>query len=216
MAGRAYHHGNLQEALIEAATTIVREGGTDAISMRTIAEALGVSRAAPYHHFRDKDAILAAVATVGFNMLSEAVQREVAGVTDPWLALRRMGGAYVRFAIQERALVQLMFNKRGLNETHYPDLAEAGMRNYGFLLDTVRRGLQESGITDRSPESVAMTAWSTVHGLAMLQADGTGDVVRKYSLGVEHPDCQLRTGPDEEMIAAVLDNLSSALQRLGS
>ena len=88
------------------------------------------------------------------------------------------------------------------------------MRCYGLLLDIITRGLKQNGVTDRRPEVVAISAWSMVHGLAMLQADGTGVVARKFALGLDHPDCHTIEGPDPEMIGSVLDTLTDALRGL--
>jgi AcrR family transcriptional regulator len=105
----AYHHGDLKSALIAAALAAVEQAGPDAVSLRDLAQSLGVSRAAPYRHFDDRDALLAAVAARGFEGLSEVYETALAGPGDGRARLRRGLVGYLAFAQQRPGLHALMF-----------------------------------------------------------------------------------------------------------
>src|SRR5262245_58895526 len=108
---RTYHHGNLRPALIDAAMQILQRQGMDAVSLRAVARHARVSHSAPYHHFANEAALLAAMATAGFERMIEAIQFEVARTAkdDPWERLRATGRAYVLFAVQQPSVFRIMF-----------------------------------------------------------------------------------------------------------
>ena len=208
---RSYHHGNLQEALVSAALALAREGGAAAVSLRAVSQRAGVSRAAPYHHFRDKEALLAAVAATGFDLLTAEIERSIAGLADPWLALRTMGRTYVQFTLRERELVRMMFGENFSDKSEYPELLAAGRRSFGLLLSVVTRCLAEPDARPLAPLPAAMTCWSTVHGLSMLRADGTVHVLCYFTEGAAGEE----KGPlDEDAVSAqVLVLLEEALRQ---
>ena len=104
-----YHHGDLRRALVEAALQLLAEGGTEALGLRELARRVGVSASAPYRHFRDKQALIQAVAAAGFEMFLEAVEGAKAGVA-PEEQLGAMAEAYVHFALRYPRLYRLMFS----------------------------------------------------------------------------------------------------------
>src|SRR5262245_29389962 len=104
-----YHHGDLRRALILAARRILEHEGLAGLSLRAAAREAGVSQAAPYHHFKDKDALLGAVAAEGFDALAEAMRTRMAACRDPASTLSAAGEGYVAFAVANPALFQLMF-----------------------------------------------------------------------------------------------------------
>jgi AcrR family transcriptional regulator len=164
----SYHHGSLRTALIAAAEVILEEEGLEAVGLRAIARRVGVSHAAPYHHFRNADALLAAVATDGFDRLREAMG-DAAGQAagDDFERLRGVGLAYVLFAWDHPALYRLMF---GPLMTHQDDssLRTVGLAARQVLLD----GLAAAGIPASRLEEVGAAAWGLVHGHALLLLDG--------------------------------------------
>src|SRR5271154_1132897 len=108
----SYHHGDLRDALVRAGRTILEEDGLAVLSLRRVARTAGVSPAAPYHHFADKQALLDAVATQGFDALTSAMETRMAKETDPDARLDASGVGYVVFAVENPALFRLMFGAR--------------------------------------------------------------------------------------------------------
>jgi AcrR family transcriptional regulator len=155
---RAYHHGNLENALRQAAGKVLEKEGVEALSLRDVARRAGVSHNAPYRHFPEREALLAALAAEGFEWLGVA-QREAAAAG----GLRAMGEAYVDFALAHPQRFRLMFGGHVQLETH-PQLREVAMKAIealgGALSATV------PGAQDARDSSIA--AWALVHGLAHL------------------------------------------------
>jgi AcrR family transcriptional regulator len=152
-----YHHGDLREALLASATKIIEKEGLAALSVREAARRAKVSHNAPYRHFPDRDALLAAIAAEGFHLLSKAVSGHVG---------RDMGAAYVQFALRRPQTFRLMFGGL-LPAGRYPELQEAGAAAYQALVDRFRVSAGES-----QAQLAAAAAWSLVHGLSHLLLDG--------------------------------------------
>jgi AcrR family transcriptional regulator len=170
---RRYHHGNLREALIEAALDLIREKGPAGFTFAEAARAAGVSPAAPYRHFRDRDALLANVARRGFEAFTQALARAWdEGRPTPREAFNRLGAAYLAFAREEPAYFSAMFES-GLPLSDYPEVRAEGDRAFAVL-----RGACEAVIAtlpkDRRPPPLMMALhiWSLSHGIAALFARG--------------------------------------------
>jgi AcrR family transcriptional regulator len=133
MSRRGYHHGNLREALIQAALDLIAEKGPSGFTFAEAARSAGVSAAAPYRHFRDRDELMADVARQGFErfeaMLALAWND---GRPDPLTALGNLGKAYLAFARTEPAYYSAMF-EGGLSLESHPELQQAGERAFGIL-----------------------------------------------------------------------------------
>ncbi len=158
-----YHHGDLRTALVDAALALLAEDGADAISLRAVARRAGVSAMAPYRHYPDKAALLAAVAMRGFDGLRLTLLAADAAPGQPLVA---QAVAYVRYARQNPALFRLMFGqKRG--DAH-PELMASGETAYAVL---VNRVAAETPDEAWRPARV-LGCWSLVHGLALLFLDG--------------------------------------------
>lgn len=175
MAKKTYHHGNLREAIIAAATTLLEEGGVEGLSLRKVAAQTGVSPTALYSHFRDKRELLAVLATTGFELLTQNMLQEAgrpgAGSEGDAPQLTALARGYVLFAIDNSALFQLMFGREIGDLLAFPQLVAAGSRCYSLMADSVASAMQDSA--DTQTASIGATAaWSTVHGLAMLILDG--------------------------------------------
>jgi AcrR family transcriptional regulator len=162
---KSYHHGDLRPALIQAALELLREGGTEALSLRAVTRRAGVSAMAPYRHFPEKEALLASVAAHGFNRLRATLSTADSNAADAREALAAQGVAYVRFACEDPALFRLMFG--AAQPRNYPELGAAGDAAYGVLAGRVASFCREAERAD-----VALTCWSVVHGLASLLVDG--------------------------------------------
>jgi AcrR family transcriptional regulator len=166
---RAYHHGDLARALVDAAVVMIREEGVQAFTLRSVGARVGVSRTALYRHFDDKTALLARVASEGFRRLHAALARAVATASpqraDP---LQAMAAAYVRFAANNPSHYQTMFGGFLTDWSRYPDLIAHGDAAFNILVDTIR-GEQERGkIGPGDPIELAEITWSLSHGIATL------------------------------------------------
>jgi AcrR family transcriptional regulator len=192
-ARRGYHHGNLREALISAALDLISKKGPAGFTFADAARAAGVSPAAPYRHFRDRDALMADVARRGFEGFAEALSRAWdGGKPNARAAFERVGRAYLKFAEKEPALFSAMFES-GLNAADYPEVREAGERAFAVLRQACE-GVVATLPKERRPPSLMMALhiWSLSHGIAALF--GRGDGARR----------PIPMSPEELLEAAVL------------
>jgi AcrR family transcriptional regulator len=135
--GGRYHHGDLRPALVDAAIAVIAERGVRDFSMAEASRRLGVTTAAPYRHFADRDELLAAVAARGLTVFAAMLSGAADGADTPAQRLAAMAGAYVRFAAQQRPLFDALFSS-GLDKSRHPDLQRA-WEPVDALLTTVRR-----------------------------------------------------------------------------
>lgn len=166
----SYHHGNLKEALVDAAEGLLAERGIDRLSLRAAARRSGVSQAAPYAHFAGRQALLAAVATRGFNRLGAYLHEAERNNVDAVGRMGRLARAYVAFALDYPMLFRLMFGTE-LCEMDDAALSVAGQASYAYIRAAVSdRAAAEAAAW--SVDDASLAAWSLVHGLAMLIVDG--------------------------------------------
>lgn len=175
---KAYHHGNLREALVETSLEILERDGVAGLGLRAAARAAGVSQTAPYHHFDGKEGLLAAVAALGFReqkgeqqRIAEESARLGRSAAD---AVLELGVGYVRFARKSPELFKLMFGPEISDRSKHPELAEAYAAAYTSIEDATRERMIELR-GEAPPEDLVVevaSAWSTVHGLATLLIDG--------------------------------------------
>jgi AcrR family transcriptional regulator len=167
---RGYHHGNLREALIQAAQDLIGAKGPAGFTIAEAARLAGVSPAAPYRHFRDGEQLLAEVATRGFDAFRERLAAALAtsAETDPSRAAEAIGRAYLGFAREEPAFYAAMFEARIAREP-FPDLQAAGDRAFGVLRALADRLAAAARIQPRPPAlMIALHLWSLAHGIASL------------------------------------------------
>jgi AcrR family transcriptional regulator len=170
-AGKQYHHGHLRTALIDAAETLLEEKGAATLSLREVARRTGVSQAAPYAHFHNRQALLAAVAARGFQKLCGALGQSEVTTRGTTPRMNSLACGYVHFAVGHPMLFRLMFGTE-LADVHDPELQESAQASYAFIQAAVAARLNENepcGITETAG---SLGAWSLVHGLAMLIVDG--------------------------------------------
>lgn len=173
---RAYHHGSLRTALVDAAVRLVETEGADGLTLRAAARIAGVSQAAPYRHFADKEALLAAVAEEGFRALSEAMRRATSrGDLTVVERFRQTGFAYVAFARTHPAHYRVMFGRGVGDFTRHPSLHEASEETFGLLVEAIAACQQEGSVRPGDPRELAITTWATTHGLVALWMDGPLD-----------------------------------------
>ncbi len=180
-----YHHGELRGALIESALEILEREGMESISMRTLAKATGVTQAAPYSHFRDKDELLAAVAETGFQRLALKMVEEATGQTGVQARIEKLMGAYVRFAVANKKLFQLMFSRELAAMKNYPTLAMTAGKSYS-LISAV---LSKRDASSEDTRFLTVTIWSLCHGLTTLIVD---DKIKLEQFGADDIDAFIR------------------------
>jgi AcrR family transcriptional regulator len=175
---RGYHHGNLREALLRAALQLIAEKGPAGFTFAEAARWAGVSPAAPYRHFRDRDELLASVALRGFEQFEAALSRAWDdGRPDAFTALDRLGRAYLEFARSEPAYYSAMFES-GIPQTTSAELRDAGERAFAVLRTAAEKICGQTIGPPRPPAMmVALHIWSMAHGIASLF--GRGDSARR-------------------------------------
>jgi AcrR family transcriptional regulator len=190
---RGYHHGNLKEALVRAALELIAEKGPAGFTFAEAARWAGVSPAAPYRHFRDRDELMADVARRGFDLFEAALKRAWDdGRPDPSAAFERLGKAYLKFAHDEPAYYSAMF-EAGVPLDINPELREAGDRAFNVLRGATETLVATMPAKQRPPVMMmALHVWALSHGIASLF--GRGDAARR----------RLPMTPEELLEAAVL------------
>ncbi len=178
-ARRPYHHGDLRQALIDAAVDLLREKGAEALTLRAVARAAGVSQTAPYRHFKDRRALVAGVAQEAFARMGTAIGRAVQHGEPGLPALQRGLAAYARFARKHPAEYRVMFGGELARRGDLPELQAAARGVFGILRDGIGRLQQGGVIGEGDPALMAITAWATLHGLVMLSLDGQTAVTRR-------------------------------------
>jgi AcrR family transcriptional regulator len=188
---RSYHHGNLQEVLLEAARTLIEQHGAFGFSLAEAARLAGVSPAAPYRHFRDRDALLAEVARSGFERF--AARLDAAwnnGIPTPLSAFEALGRAYLAFAREEPASYAVMF-ETGVSEAQGTEAIQAAASSpaaekaSSVLQQAAAALCRQLPENERPPlKLVAMHIWTMSHGVASLFIQ-EGSVARKVPLSAE-------------------------------
>jgi AcrR family transcriptional regulator len=181
-----YHHGDLRPALLRASLALVEEGGIAALSLREVARKAGVSHNAPYHHFKDRGSLLAALAEDGFAALAKAMAEARAAAPNPRARLEACGQAYIRFALQSPARFKLMFRPELTGPAEEIAVAQSSNAALDVLtvaiVEAQAAGLAPAG----DPRPLVLTCWSAVHGLASLWVDGP--LIRAHRAFASAPD----------------------------
>jgi AcrR family transcriptional regulator len=190
---RGYHHGNLREALVRAALDLIAKKGPAGFTFAEAARWAGVSPAAPYRHFRDRDELISSVALRGFEQFAAALAKAWDdGRPDPMTAFDRLGKAYLAFARSEPAYYSAMF-EAGIPLDTNPELRETGDRAFAVLRTAAEQLAATLPAGSRPPAlMMALHIWATSHGIASLF--GRGDAGRRA----------LPMTPEELLEAAVL------------
>ncbi len=180
-----YHHGDLKNALIKAGVEILAKDGVSGLSLRKVAMKAGVSHAAPYAHFADKQALIAAISTEGFRQLYE----RVSGVAEehqnqPEKQLVEAAWAYVQFAMDDPDRFKVMFSGVLEKEKEYPDFVTESQRNFQLVKMIVEVNQASGRLRSGDSALVALSAWGIIHGFILLLLEGqiSHAVLEKMSL----------------------------------
>lgn len=171
-SAKTYHHGDLREALIKKAIEMIAENGVESVTMRSLGQQLGVSRAAPYRHFEGKVALLTAVATQGYTQLQTAMKNACTHSDELLTCYYKTGEAYIRFATENPTLYHLMFGEKSVSRETAPHLAEAADNAFATLQTIIEQCQQASLLKVGNPCLLAYATWAMVHGVASLIIDG--------------------------------------------
>ena len=168
-AKHSYRHGDLKEALIQAAVSSITKSGEIEFSLRDLAEKVGVSHAAAYRHFSSKKEILFEIAHDGFLKLNQAfaaiLEKEASDIVS-------LGVAYVKYAIENPIHFKIMFHPDLKIDVTHPELISVGSQTFLSLKNCVENNKRAGKFGDDSVEDLSIAAWSLVHGLAILAVNG--------------------------------------------
>lgn len=169
-----YHHGDLTKSLLEAAAAIIKEQGVEGLSMRKLADKVGVSRTAPYHHFKDKNALLCALAERGFNQQEKMLAALKKQDHSTEQLFKEYVCAYMDYALEHSEIYDLMYG-RTLWKAGTPSdsLKKSSKQTFKAWIEWVAE-LQEQGIlpNNNTPLRIGQTTWASLHGLTRLFLDG--------------------------------------------
>ncbi len=186
MGKSKYHHGDLRRALVEAAFDLAVEHGPDGVSMREAARTAGVSTAAPYRHFKDRDELMSAVAAKGYERLLDGMKAsaEQSGQS-PLLQYRAYGVHYVTFAVNNPNLFRIMHVARWSDPSASPEMAAAHANGEGAIMTLVDKAGQEGEMAQEAPRLQHLASHALVYGLARLYVDGQWEGFGLASLEVQ-------------------------------
>lgn len=162
-----YHHGQLREALISSALRLLNEEGVESLSLRALAKISGVTQAAPYSHFSNKDELLAAVAETGFQRLALQMAEDATGCRDTRERIEKLMTSYIRFAVENKSLFRLMFGRELSDMKKYPTLAMTAGKSYSLI----SAALSKRQSAEMDARFLTVAVWSLCHGLTGLILD---------------------------------------------
>lgn len=171
--GKRYHHGNLPEALKSAATRLIATKGVEGFTLRDAAAAAGVSGAAPYRHFADRDALLAAIALDAAKAIGTEMREAAEAVGEnPLFSLREAGRVLAQFANDHPAHFTILFGAHLHERNKYPELLVADRENFDYLVNLIRRNQKAGFVRDGDPFELGLAALSLVTGIANAYISG--------------------------------------------
>lgn len=191
---RGYHHGNLRESLIDAARFLIAERGPQGFTLIEAARLVDVSPAAPYRHFKDREALVEAVAERGFAVFAERLREAHRAAAEPAAGMRplqAMGAAYLAFSREEPGYYGAMFLAARSG-------GPTGGQAFALLTEAVRSAVAGAGGPAEDAEATAMQIWALAHGVAILSTTGQWPCTP----GAPSPDAVLRSGANALITAA--------------
>lgn len=196
---KPYHHGDLYEALLQATLDCVTQKGVQGLSLRAIAQAVGVSPAAPYRHFADKQEMIAAVAARGFEKMS----LRLAALPDskPLEKLKAQARIYCQFGLEFPDYFALMFGSAIEDKALYPHLSQATDETFLYFVEAIAAAVKAKQLRSAPAELIALTFWGQIHGFTSLLVNKQ---LKWDNLGAEKP---------EELLESTLEMLLNGLAR---
>lgn len=191
---RPYHHGDLRQALLDATLALIEEHGPEGFTLRAAARKAGVAPAAAYHHFKDKEDLVAAIAQEGFDLLGKKLASSAQLPGSPREVSRNVGAAYVQFAVEQPTRFRVMVGYGVLTRPSASGAVAKAVQTYQLVRDILVAGLTEDS-TELPSDAEVLGWWSVVHGLAFLAIDG---YLGKASKSPKHAD---------EIVRRVIDAL---------
>ena len=172
MTFNTYHHGNLKDALITAGLEILSEQGMEGLSLRKVAKKVGVSHTAPYNHFADKQALLAAISTAGHEQLYQTLSSTFEAVrASSSEIILEISWAYLQFALDDPGRFKLMFSGALEVEMDHPQFVEISQKNITLLEEIIVFCQNEGQLAAGPTERLAIKIWSSVHGFVNLMLE---------------------------------------------
>ena len=169
MKKKAYHHGNLKEALVSAGLAILSEKGIEGLSLRNVAKKVGVSHAAPYNHFPNKQALLAAMSTAGHEQLHQAMSGAFENAKRTSAdTLAEVVWAYLQFALVDPGRFKLMFSGALEEERDHPAFLEVSRKNISLLEEIIIYCQNKGEVAEGRVATIAIRLWSLAHGFTYL------------------------------------------------
>ena len=170
---KSYHHGDLKNALIKAGVEILAKEGVSGLSLRKVAQKAGVSHTAPYSHFADKQALIAAISTEGFRQLYKRVSAVIDEYqTKPSTQLVEVAWAYVQFAMDDPDRFKVMFSGVLEKEKEYPEFVAESQRSFQLVKMIVEANQTSGKLRSGSSGLAALSVWGIIHGFVMLLLEG--------------------------------------------
>lgn len=165
---------DLRRTLLDASLDLIQSEGLEGFSMREVARRAGVSHQAPYHHFTDRESILAEIVAEGFQKLRDDMLVVLEGVKDPAARLTAIGKAYVAFALEHPALFKLMFRSEMVHQERHKNAQTCALSAFDVLVDVVNNVAGDRSAPG-APSPLVLASWSLAHGLATLLIEGKLD-----------------------------------------
>jgi AcrR family transcriptional regulator len=166
---KAYHHGDLKNALIAAGADILSKEGVSALSLRKVAQKAGVSHAAPYAHFADKQALIAAISTEGYKKLYEQIALVAEKYRlDPLRRFIEASWAYVQFALDEPDQFKVTLSGMIEKEQDYPAFVETARQTFALVIEITEQCQQAGLLRAGAPDLMAVSVWALIHGFVTL------------------------------------------------
>jgi AcrR family transcriptional regulator len=166
---KSYHHGDLKNALIKAGADILSKEGVSALSLRKVAQKAGVSHAAPYAHFTDKQALIAAISTEGYKKLYEQIAQVAEQYrSDPLRRFVEASWAYVQFALDEPDQFKVTLSGMIEKEQDYPAFVETARQTFSLVVDIVLQCQQAGILRTGAADLTAVSVWALIHGFVTL------------------------------------------------
>ncbi|MBL8100636.1 MAG: TetR/AcrR family transcriptional regulator [Anaerolineales bacterium] len=185
MKSKTYHHGDLKNALIKAGVEILAKEGIGKLSLRKVALKAGVSHTAPYSHFSDKQSLIAAISTEGFQRLSKALDSAIKShANNPKKQLIKSAQVYTEFALRNKDIFKIMFSSALEKEKEYPAFVEISQKTFIQVVDIVRACQEANIIKSGEADVLAVIIWGQVHGIIALAIEGqiSHTILEKKSL----------------------------------